>query len=59
MADETNLHEEFDIRGCLKGIKGTEKELYNLYRRHSDIVGFSVKKATSRRGYGGELVEKY
>ncbi|XP_074292620.1 protein FAR1-RELATED SEQUENCE 5-like [Silene latifolia] len=39
-----------DLSGCLLGIKARKWEhIFSLYKKHSQLKGFSIKKSTSRR----------
>ncbi|XP_021836935.2 protein FAR1-RELATED SEQUENCE 5-like [Spinacia oleracea] len=55
-----NLTED-EIRGSLTGYEAqTLDEIFSLYQRHSVLIGFSVRKATTRRvPKTGELKEQY
>ncbi|KAK9689570.1 hypothetical protein RND81_09G067800 [Saponaria officinalis] len=53
---------DFDIFGSLVGVTSSSwVELYDLYKQHSRVVGFSVRKSTTRRrgGPNGIVTEKY
>ncbi|XP_056685454.1 protein FAR1-RELATED SEQUENCE 5-like [Spinacia oleracea] len=51
---------EDDIRGPLTGYTGTVDELYELYDKHSILLGFSIRKNTLRRDQKtGEIKERY
>ena len=43
----------------LVGRTGTIDELHALYRKHAKLVGFNVRKSTSRYNTEGKLCEKY
>ncbi|XP_074283352.1 protein FAR1-RELATED SEQUENCE 5-like [Silene latifolia] len=51
-----------DLSGCLVGIKARKWEhIYSLYKKHSQLKGFSIKKSTSRRADVKDrpLIERY
>ncbi|XP_074309886.1 protein FAR1-RELATED SEQUENCE 5-like [Silene latifolia] len=51
-----------DLSGCLLGIKARKWEhIFSLYKKHSQLKGFSIKKSTSRRADVKDrpLIERY
>ncbi|KAK9663817.1 hypothetical protein RND81_14G000400 [Saponaria officinalis] len=53
---------DIDYSGSLVGLKAEESDMiYDMYKKHSQIVGFSTRKATCRRvnGVGTPEIERY
>ncbi|XP_074300224.1 protein FAR1-RELATED SEQUENCE 5-like [Silene latifolia] len=51
-----------DLSGCLLGIKARKWEhIFSLYKKHSQLKGFCIKKSTSRRANVKDrpLIERY
>ncbi|KAK9756560.1 hypothetical protein RND81_01G106600 [Saponaria officinalis] len=58
----TCTNDDIDYSGSLVGLKAEESDMiYDMYKKHSQIVGFSTRKATCRRvnGVGTPEIERY
>ena len=59
--NEVSNEYEFDIKASLVGQKAkTDEELYALYKRHANALGFCTKKTTVHQSQkDGRVIDKY